>query len=241
LADIFSNMNILFYTTRIEAGFAYIEEEETRHLTTVLRRKAGDPIDLTDGKGRYFAATIAEITKKGAIARVNTEKYTPPSSAKLHLAVAPTKNIERFEWLLEKAVEIGVDTITPLLCRHSERTVVRQDRLEKIVVSAMKQCLRTWLPVLNPMTPFKKVVTTPDVAQRFIGWCPPESEMPHLKTVLQPGRDTVIFIGPEGDFSPEEITLAQENGCVPITLGAARLRTETAGIFACSVFNLVQV
>lgn len=234
-------MNILFYTTRIEAGFAQIDEEETRHLTTVLRRKTGDQIELTDGKGRYFTAEIAEITKKHTLARIIEEKLSPAPAPRLHLAVAPTKNIERFEWLLEKAVEIGVDSITPLLCRHSERTTVRHDRLEKIVVSAMKQCLRTWLPTLHPMTAFKTVVANPGNEQRFIGWCPPEVEMPHLKTVLEPGRDTLIFIGPEGDFSPEEIKLAQDNHCIPITLGQARLRTETAGVYACSIFNINQL
>lgn len=234
-------MNILFYTTQIDAGFAHIDEEETRHLTTVLRRKAGDLIELTDGKGKYFAAEIAEITKKHTLARIVEEKINPAPIPRLHLAVAPTKNNERFEWLLEKSVEIGVDSITPLLCRHSERTTVRQDRLEKIVVSAMKQCLRTWLPALHPMTDFKKVVTQSTADQKFIGWCPPEVEMPHLKTVLKPGLDTIIFIGPEGDFSPEEIRLAQENSCTPITLGHARLRTETAGVYACSVFNSNQV
>jgi 16S rRNA (uracil1498-N3)-methyltransferase len=234
-------MNILFYTTRIEQGLAYLEEEEARHATTVLRRKVGDSLDLTDGRGTWLTCEIVEVGKRHLVARILTEKTLAPAPAKLHLVAAPTKNIERFEWLLEKAVEIGVDTITPVLCRHSERTTMRHDRLEKVVVSAMKQCLRTYLPTLNDLTPFKKVVSNLTETQRFIGWCPPEIEMPHLKTVLQGGQDTVLFIGPEGDFSPEEIEMAQQQGCQAITLGAARLRTETAGVYACSIFNLAQV
>lgn len=234
-------MNILFYVPHIEGGLARIEEEETRHITAVMRKRAGDTIELTDGKGRWFRAELVEIGKKHCIARVQEQTETPPPATRLHLAVAPTKNIERFEWLIEKAVEIGVSDITPLLCRHSERTVVRHDRLEKVVVAAMKQCLRTWLPVLHPMTPMKTVLAQCNEPQRFIGWCPEDSTMPHLKQVLQAGADTIIFIGPEGDFSPEEVALAQQHHCVPITLGHARLRTETAGIYACSLFNLAQV
>jgi 16S rRNA (uracil1498-N3)-methyltransferase len=234
-------VNILSYSTRIEAGFVYLDEEESRHIATVLRRKVGDRLEITNGNGALWETEITEIGKRHVIARIVGEKILSPASARLHMAVAPTKNIERFEWFLEKAVEIGVDSVTPLLCRHSERTTVRHDRLEKVVVAAMKQCLRTYLPTLNPLTPFKKVVENLPESQRFIGWCPPESDMPHLKTVLAPQRDTVIFIGPEGDFSPEEIALAQQYQCTPITLGAARLRTETAAVFACSVFNVSQL
>ncbi len=234
-------MNILFYTQRIEQGLAYLDEEEGRHATTVLRRKLGDRLDLTDGRGTWLEGEIVEVGKRHLVARILSERVLPPAPARLHLVAAPTKNIERFEWLLEKAVEIGVDTITPVLCRHSERTIVRHDRLEKVVVSAMKQCLRTYLPTLHELTPFKKVAANLTEAQRFIGWCPPDVEMPHLKTVLAGGLDTVIFIGPEGDFSPEEIAMAQQQDCRAITLGAARLRTETAGVYACSIFNLAQV
>ena len=234
-------MNILFYTTRIENGFAYLEEEESRHIATVLRRKVGDFLELTNGQGALFHTEITEIGKRHLIARIVREQTVAPPTTRLHLAVAPTKNIERFEWLIEKSVEIGVDTITPLLCRHSERTTLRQDRLEKVVVSAMKQCLRAHLPVLQPLTPFKKVVENIREPQRFIGWCPPEGEMPHLKNSLKAQQDTIVFIGPEGDFSPDEIALAQQFQCLPITLGQARLRTETAGIYACSVFNLAQI
>lgn len=234
-------MNILFYSTQIDGGFAHIDEEESRHLTTVLRKRVGDRVEVTNGTGKWYLTEISEIGKRHTIVRILDEKFTEPAKARLHLAVAPTKNIERFEWLIEKAVEIGVDTITPLHCRHSERTVVRQDRLEKVVVSAMKQCLRTYLPVLNPMTTFKTVINNIKEPQRFIGWCPPENNMAHLKTILEPDTDTIIFIGPEGDFSPEEVQMAQNSQCMPISLGTARLRTETAGIFACSIFNLAQV
>lgn len=231
----------MHYTTKIENGFAYLDEEESRHITTVLRRKTGDALVLTDGKGLILQTEIAEVAKRFMVARVISEQRIPPATARLHLAVAPTKNIDRFEWFLEKAVEIGVDTVTPLLCRHSERTVIRQDRLEKVVVSAMKQCLSAYLPTVHPLTPFKKVVENMNEAQRFIGWCPNDMEIPHLKNQLNAGQDTIIFIGPEGDFSPEEIALAQQYQCLPISLGTSRLRTETAGVFASAVFNLAQV
>lgn len=231
----------MHYTTKIENGFAYLDEEESRHITTVLRRKTGDALVLTDGKGLILQTEIAEVAKRFMVARVISEQRIAPAAARLHLAVAPTKNIDRFEWFLEKAVEIGVDSVTPLLCRHSERTVVRQDRLEKVVVSAMKQCLSAYLPTVHPLTPFKKVVENMNEAQRFIGWCPSDMEIPHLKNQLKPTQDTIIFIGPEGDFSPEEIALAQQYQCLPISLGTSRLRTETAGVFASAVFNLAQV
>jgi 16S rRNA (uracil1498-N3)-methyltransferase len=232
-------MNQLFYAPDIENGFIRLDEEESRHLISVLRRKVGDRLQCTDGKGMFYEAEIAETGKRHALARILSQTPAAPErSARLHLAIAPTKQIERYEWFLEKAVEIGVDEITPLLCQRSERDTIRPDRLEKILVSAMKQSLRARLPSLNPMTPFKKFVSAATEPQKRLAWCA-DDPLPHLKTTLSPTVATLIAIGPEGDFSPEEVALAVQNGFEGVSLGAARLRTETAGVLAVSVFNLL--
>ena len=231
-------MNQLFFTKKIENGFAYFDEEEGRHLVTVLRRKVGDRLQLTDGRGFYYEAEIAETGKKLVLARIlETTAASPEAISPLHLAIAPTKQIERIEWLLEKATEIGVGEITMLHCQRSERDTVRLDRLEKVLVSAMKQSLRAHLPQLHPLTRFQQFVNTVRAEQKFIAWCA-DAPLPHLKTVLQPGKSTVVLIGPEGDFSPEEVRLAEANGFTGVGLGAARLRTETAGLLAVGVAAL---
>lgn len=231
-------MNQLFYTQKIENGFAVFEEEEGRHLTTVLRKKAGDVLLLTDGKGYFYEAELADAGKRQVLARI-ASKNGPisPGPALLHLGIAPTKQMERLEWFLEKATEIGVHEITPLLCQRSERDTLRLDRLEKILVSAMKQSLRAWLPKLNPPTRFQDFAQKTGEAQKYLAWCANEP-LPHLKNILQAGQNTVIAIGPEGDFSPDEVKIALANGFEGVNLGQARLRTETAGILAVSVFNL---
>ena len=233
-------MNNLFYVPELGSGIVQIPEEESRHIAVVLRKRLGDQLELTDGKGKYAIGELVEIGKRHAAVQIQEEKHFPPPTVRLHLAIAPTKNTDRFEWLLEKAVEMGVDTITPLRCQHSERQQIRYDRLEKIVVSAMKQSLRTYLPTLTELTPFHQLFGGVKASQRFIAWCPDHQELPHLKTVLQPRLDTLILIGPEGDFSPEEVALAQQHNCQPVTLGNARLRTETAGLYSCAAFNLAQ-
>lgn len=232
-------MNQLFFTQKIENGFAYLDEEESRHLLSVMRRKVGDHLQLTDGQGVIYETELAETGKRHALARILSQTATPPERpARLHVAIAPTKQIERFEWFLEKAVEIGVDEITPLLCLRSERETVRLDRLEKIVVSAMKQSLRSRLPKLNQLTRFQSFVTTAPEAQKRIAWCS-DAPLPHLKTTLLPDQNSVVAIGPEGDFSPEEVALALQHGFSGVGLGSARLRTETAGVLAVSVYNLL--
>lgn len=232
-------MNQLFFTRKIENGFAYLDEEESRHLLNVLRRQVGDRLQLTDGRGFFYEAELAESGKRHALASILSQSTAPPERpAALHLAIAPTKQIERFEWFLEKSVEIGIDEITPLLCQRSERDTIRTDRLEKILVSAMKQSLRARLPKLNTLTRFRQFASSATETQKCLAWCADEP-LPHLKTAILPGRDTVIAIGPEGDFSPEEVALALQNGFVAASLGDARLRTETAGVLAVSVFNLI--
>ncbi|MBL7802149.1 MAG: 16S rRNA (uracil(1498)-N(3))-methyltransferase [Saprospiraceae bacterium] len=229
---------MLFYSTRIENGLAFLDEEESRHLLTVLRRQPGDRLELTDGQGFFYTAELAEAGKKSAVARIiDTRPALPERPARLHVGIAPTKQMERLEWFLEKATEIGVDEITLLLCKRSERNTARLDRLEKILISAMKQSLRARLPRLNAPTPIKKVLENAHEAQKRIAWCAPEP-LPHLKNTLDARLDTLILIGPEGDFTPEEVTLALEKGFAGVSLGEARLRTETAGLLAVATANL---
>ncbi|MCC6460289.1 MAG: 16S rRNA (uracil(1498)-N(3))-methyltransferase [Saprospiraceae bacterium] len=224
-------MNQLFYCPDIQEGFARLDEEESRHLLVVLRRQAGDRLQLTDGKGFFYEAEIAETGKKYALARILERRPAPQPAPALHVAIAPTKQIERFEWFLEKATEIGIRQITPLLCRRSERNNIRHDRLEKVLVSAMKQSLQAQMPLLAPLTPFNQLIASATEAGRFLAWCADEP-LPHLKTLLRPGMDTLVLIGPEGDFAPEEVALALANGFAGVSLGATRLRTETAGLLA---------
>lgn len=229
---------MLFYTTKFENGFALLDEEESRHLLAVLRRKVGDRLQITDGQGFVYETELSEIGKKHATARILDRRPTAEQSpSRLHIAIAPTKQIERFEWFLEKATEIGVGEITPLLCRRSERETVRLDRLEKILVSAMKQSLRGFLPKLNELTPFPKLVKKAAEPQKFIAWCA-DKPVPHLKTRLVPGQNALVLIGPEGDFAPEEVKLALENGFEAVSLGSARLRTETAGVMVAAVAGM---
>lgn len=230
---------MLFYAPHIESGFARLDEEESRHLLTVLRRQPGDRLRLTDGRGHFYAAELTEVGKKHALARI-LEQETPVSGrrGRLHLAIAPTKQMERYEWMLEKTTELGVDEITPLLCKRSERDTVRTDRLEKILVSAMKQSLRARLPQLHPLTPFHQLVKSATAPQRLIAWCSPDP-LPHLKSVLHEGQDALVLIGPEGDFTPEEVALATQHGFTGVGLGSARLRTETAGVLAAAVFLMM--
>lgn len=230
----------LFFAPIIENGFARLDEEESRHLLTVLRRKTGDHLQLTDGKGFLYEAELVEVGKKHATARVLSRVADPHARPlRLHIALAPTKQIERFEWFLEKATEMGIETITPLLCKRSERETVRIDRLEKVLHSAMKQSLRGFLPQLNDLTPFAKLVKSAGETQKHIAWCA-ETPLPHLQSVLSTGGgDALILIGPEGDFTPQEVRLALDHGFTGVNLGSARLRTETAGLMAVAVANLL--
>ncbi len=231
-------MSQLFFTQKIENGIAIFEEEEGRHLVSVLRKKSGDLLQLTDGQGFFYEAELSDAGKRQVLARIVSKTPAAPlRPGRLHLAIAPTKQMERLEWFLEKATEIGIEEITPLLCKRSERDSVRLDRLEKILVSAMKQSLRAWLPKLNPATRFQDFIKKTGEAQKRLAWCSDEP-LPHLGSTLSNNQDTVIAIGPEGDFSPEEVKLALDAGFLGVSLGKARLRTETAGLLAVSVYNL---
>jgi 16S rRNA (uracil1498-N3)-methyltransferase len=228
----------LFYVSVIQGDACVLSEEESWHCMKVLRSKEGDVVHLTDGKGQMYQGTLSKIHHKGCLVEISSSTSVPRNPWNLHMAVAPTKNIDRFEWFLEKATEIGVDEITPLFCEHSEREIVKLQRLEKVLVSAMKQSLRAWLPKLNEPVKFNDFIARTVHGQKFIGYCATGMESQLVKTYT-PGNDTVILIGPEGDFSKNEVDCATKSGFIPVSLGQNRLRTETAAIVACHTIGIL--
>ncbi len=232
----------LFYTTEIEGDIAKLNEEEARHCVQVLRKKLGDRINFIDGKGGFYQAEIIEARKKECILKIEKKiEAFGKRTFSLHIAIAPTKNIDRFEWFLEKATEIGIDEITPMICQRSERRKIRPDRLKKILLSATKQSVKAYLPKLNDLTKFDDLIKKENLIpgeQRFIATVY-KNEASHLKELSKIGRKATILIGPEGGFSPEEIELANKNNFLAVKLGTSRLRTETAGVVACHTMNLL--
>ena len=205
----------------------------------VLRLAEGEDVSLVDGRGNWYNGVVVSANPKGCRVKCHEKiENFGKRDFHLHVAIAPTKNIDRIEWMLEKCTEMGIDEITMLNTAHSERKVVKDERLEKVVVSAMKQSLKAYLPKLNPMTDFKSFVASCGEVQKFIAHCN-EGEKKRLDEIYQPGKDVVILIGPEGDFSVEEVGLAGKSGFVSITLGKSRLRTETAGIVACHTIDFM--
>ena len=234
----------LFYCKDISPNsYCTLDAEESRHAVRVLRLRAGDDINVTDGSGNLYLCKIIDANDRACIveATANTSNQTIKHSD-IHLAVAPTKNPARMEWLVEKAVEMGVGEITLLQCDHSERSFLKTDRLEKLAVSAMKQSLHTVL--INPAVKLSDWLTqtikqSGNQAIKLIAHCEADKPRTLLSEALKPGMDTVVLIGPEGDFSAEEISLAIESGFMPVSFGTARLRTETAALYAVAAFNLV--
>ena len=229
----------LFYTNQIKGNIAELPQEEAMHCVRTLRKKIGDTIHFVDGKGGLYSGKIIGTGKKSCTIGIESVDYQKERKPKIHIAIAPTKNINRFEWFLEKTTEFGIDEITPLLCFHSERKNIRLDRLEKVILSAMKQSLKSYLPKLNDLTSFKDFINSQNnqESQKIIAHCQTEREG-HLKDVYKVGQNATILIGPEGDFAEAEIEMALQQKFQPISLGKARLRTETAGIAACHIFNL---
>jgi 16S rRNA (uracil1498-N3)-methyltransferase len=228
----------LFYVPNISGAEVILDESESKHAIRVLRLQNGNQVEIIDGAGGFYKAQITDANpKKCRLNIVESQTEFGKKDYHLHIAIAPTKNNDRFEWFLEKATEIGIDEITPLLTSHSERKTINPERLEKILVSAMKQSLKAWLPKLNNLTSIKDLVANNKTGNRFIAYCDDIQKI-HLKNLLVKGEDALILIGPEGDFSPDEIQMAMENGFKVVSLGEARLRTETAGIVACHIVNL---
>ena len=231
----------LFYSKDIAlGGICTLDAEESRHAVRVLRLRAGDAIHVTDGWGNLYQCRIVQADDRACVVEVAEQEFSIPNSqSSIHLAVAPTKNPARMEWLVEKAVEIGVGEITLLQCDHSERTFLKTERLEKLAVSAMKQSLHLMLPHINPAVSLREWVGAQANGQKFIAHCEADKPRMPLAAALQPGMDAVVLIGPEGDFSEEEIALALDCGFTPVSLGPSRLRTETAALYAVVAFNLI--
>lgn len=224
----------LFYNPDIDETtetFSF-DKEESRHIIKVLRKKDSDILHVTNGLGLLFETEITLASDNKCIVEVRSIKKTPEPKFRLHLAVAPTKMNDRFEWFLEKATEIGIQEITPVFCDRSERKVINPERFEKIILSAMKQSNETYLPKLNEAISFKEFIKQKKEGLQLIAHCE-ETDKKSLKEILKPNEDITILIGPEGDFSDKEITLALENNFQPVTLGNTRLRTETAAVVAC--------
>lgn len=231
----------LFYSTEIFETHLLLEGEEARHVQ-VLRKQPGDTLQVVDGQGTLMLARIASLEKKRVLLDIleRQEAFGKPAF-RLGIAIAPTKNISRFEWFLEKTTEIGITDIYPLLCEHSERKHLRPDRLEKILVAAMKQSVKAYLPTLHAlqeMPDFLAKVSS-EWSQKLVAHCE-DSEKKGIPQIYQAGSDVLILIGPEGDFSSEEIAAAIDTGFQPVHLGPHRLRTETAGVVACHTIQLLQ-
>ena len=216
-----------------------LDEAESKHAIKVLRLTVGDKINLVDGKGTFFEAEITQAHAKKCDLKILSSTTENNIKANLHIAIAPTKNNDRLEWFVEKATEIGIGEITPLICQRSERKTLKTDRLEKTAVAAMKQSLKATLPRINEPVSFKDFVKThAQQNNQFIAHCLDNTEK-HLSRLCVKNEPALVLIGPEGDFTKDEIELAVKNRFKPISLGTSRLRTETAGIVACHTINLI--
>lgn len=231
----------LFYNPEITKSSKEftLSPEESKHLLKVLRKKKGDQFHVTNGRGRIFVAALESTDPKNTTATIVSSEKRHPKMHSLHMAVAPTKSNDRFEWFLEKATEIGINEITPIICSRSERKTLKMDRLQKVIQGAMKQSQRAYLPVLHPAVSLEEFLEMDHPGIRFIAHCH-EEEKVELKRRIAPDKRITIMIGPEGDFTEQEVDLAYEKGFLSVSLGESRLRTETAAIYACTaiaVFN----
>ena len=232
----------LFYNSEIstETKQLTFDKIESRHIVRVLRKKESDILHITNGKGFLFDAKIIIASDKKCIAEIIEVQEKPkPLDYYLHIAISPTKNNDRYEWFLEKATEIGIDEITPIICSNSERRNIKLERLEKIIQSAMKQSLKFTLPQINEPIKFGDFINQKNEGALCIAHCEDDNNKNLLKSVVKPSEKTTILIGPEGDFSPQEITKALAKKYIPISLGESRLRTETAGLVAVNLVSFI--
>ena len=218
-----------------------LTEEESRHAIKVLRLRVGDTLHITDGRGNlHLCQVVSDSAKHCTVRVVESQSEFEKRNYSLTMAVAPTKNIDRYEWFLEKATEIGVDTFVALESAHSERRVVKPEREEKVITAAVKQSLKAYHPAFEDMTPFKTLVAREFSGRKFIAHCGESVRgKSYLASTLNAGENALVLIGPEGDFSPEEVALAVENGFEEITLGTQRLRTETAAVVAVTMVAVI--
>lgn len=227
----------IFYTPDILENIYFLNSEESKHCIKVLRLKIGDIIHLIDGNGGFYEAKIiSENPKKCEIEVIKKTENYGKKKQNLSIAIAPTKNINRYEWFLEKATEIGIDEILPFISFHSERKNIKNERLEKVIVSAIKQSIKAYKPKLYGLQSFNNLIKTNFNGQKFIAYCKTNN---HLKNEYKSGSNALVLIGPEGGFSEQEVELAKKHGFIPISLSNSRLRTETAGIIVSSIFEII--
>lgn len=231
---------LLFYQPQIPSGVYYLTPEESKHCSRVLRKKPGDIITVTDGQHTFHEVKLTQTAPEQCSFTILKTWKAAPRPFHIHIAIAPTKHTDRIEWFVEKAVEIGIDEISFIYCQHSERHHFKTDRVTRVAISAMKQSLKASLPQINAPIPFRKFITTPRSSTNFIAYTPTETTA-HLLHLASPTRSYCSLIGPEGDFSEEELDLASQADYVPVSLGPSRLRTETAGLVACQILNLLNV
>lgn len=230
---------MLFYTPDIQGILHSFDETESKHMIRVLRLVRGDRIHLADGKGNLYEAILADPDpRKCRVEIVSRQNEYGKRNHYIHIAVAPTKNTDRLEWFAEKATEIGIDEITPVLCERSERKVLKTDRLERVMIAAMKQSGRAYLPRINALIPLDQLLTAPFPGRKFIAHCHDQDKSP-LSRQLSDSRSNLVLIGPEGDFSEQELGKALREAFIPVALGKSTLRTETAALVACHTINLL--
>lgn len=230
---------IQFYAPDIETD-PVLPEGESLHCVKVLRMQPGAQVEVIDGRGHAYTCRLTDARRKNALVQVLEKRDRPlPWSYGLTLAVAPTKHLDRMEWLIEKLTEVGVNRFVPVLCERSERRELKTERLEKIAVSAMKQSLKAVLPEVTPLTSVRRIIEDCTATQRFICYCDDSVKRHSLAREITPGHDTLILIGPEGDFTPGEVELALGHDFIPVTLGNNRLRTETAALYAASAVHII--
>lgn len=230
-------MNI--FIADVTGNLAVLTSEESWHCAKVLRRKAGDQIRLIDGKGNFYEGTLEIVSEKQCrVAITRGPEPQPKRNYYLHLAIAPTKQIDRIEWMIEKAVEIGVDEISFVSCKNSERTIVKTERINKVVESAVKQSLQAFIPKVNELVSFKDFLGRCTAEQKLIAHCI-DSEKREIRQVDFKNRTTCVLVGPEGDFAAGEVELAAKSGFIPVSLGQTRLRSETAGLYVCQAAALL--
>ena len=232
-------MDSLFYQPAVEGGVLNLTPEESRHCIKVLRKRKGDRIDITDGRGHLYAARIVNSDSDKCTFEIESARFIPTSRYSIHIAVSPTKNADRMEWMTEKCVELGINELTFIHCQRTERKVLNTERIERVALSAMKQSQRVWLPVINGLKPFREFaeVDRPGFS-KYIAHV--DSSNPELLYQLAKSNGHyLVLIGPEGDFSTDELEAATRAGFKSVSLGSARLRTETAGVAACHILNLI--
>jgi len=228
----------IFYTPDISGIEYFLNEEESKHAIKVLRMNINDEILMIDGKGTLYKAVIADANpKKCRVIVIDTKPEFQKRNYKLHIAISPVKNPDRFEWFLEKATEIGIDEISPLLCDRTEKKNINIERYNRILESAMKQSINAYHPKINPLVKFNNFISACICENKIIATC--EGDRKSLRSVNIPGSEILILIGPEGDFTENEINIAKSNNFIPVSLGTGRFRTETAGLIACHTISLL--